>query len=263
MKITITKTTAPKTKPDSASLGFGKYFTDHMFIMNYTEGKGWHDPRIEPFHDLSLSPAAMVFHYGQEMFEGLKAYKDEQGNAYLFRPDMNAKRANNSNDRLCIPRIPEEDFVQAVEELVRVERDWIPTDEGTFPDIRPFIIATDHFLGVASLQDLSIHHHPFSQSAPYVRKRALRPGRDLRSRTNTSARVQAAAWASPRPAATTPLRLIAPAVKAQDDGLRAGALAGRRRAQIHRRGRRDERAASTSTGEIVTPIARRLTFSPA
>ena len=150
LNIRVTKTERPKTKPAKGEkLGFGHIFTDHMFIMNYTEGKGWHDPRIEPFHDLSLSPAAMVFHYGQEMFEGLKAYKDEQGNAYLFRPDMNAKRANNSNDRLCIPRIPEEDFVQAVEELVRVERDWIPTDEGTSLYIRPFIIATDDFLGVA------------------------------------------------------------------------------------------------------------------
>ena len=117
LNIRVTKTEHPKTKPAKGEkLGFGHIFTDHMFIMNYTEGKGWHDPRIEPFHDLSLSPAAMVFHYGQEMFEGLKAYKDEQGNAYLFRPDMNAKRANNSNDRLCIPRIPEEDFVQAVTE---------------------------------------------------------------------------------------------------------------------------------------------------
>ena len=150
LNIRVTKTEHPKTKPAKGEkLGFGHIFTDHMFIMNYTEGKGWHDPRIEPFHDLSLSPAAMVFHYGQEMFEGLKAYKDEQGNAYLFRPDMNAKRANNSNDRLCIPRIPEEDFVQAVEELVRVERDWIPTDEGPSLYIRPFIIATDDFLGVA------------------------------------------------------------------------------------------------------------------
>ena len=150
LNIKVTKTEHPKTKPAKGEkLGFGHIFTDHMFIMNYTEGKGWHDPRIEPFHDLSLSPAAMVFHYGQEMFEGLKAYKDEQGNAYLFRPDMNAKRANNSNDRLCIPRIPEEDFVQAVEELVRVERDWIPTDEGTSLYIRPFIIATDDFLGDA------------------------------------------------------------------------------------------------------------------
>ena len=91
----------------------------------------------------------MVFHYGQEMFEGLKAYMGEDGKAYLFRPDMNAKRANQSNDRLCIPHIPEEDFVEAVRAVVEVDKDWIPTDPGTSLYIRPFVIATDEFLGVA------------------------------------------------------------------------------------------------------------------
>ena len=150
LNITVTKTTTPKAKPaPGEKLGFGHVFTDHMFVMNYTEGKGWHDARIVPFDRISLSPAAMVYHYGQEMFEGMKAYKDEKGNAYLFRPDMNAKRANASNQRLCIPQIPEEDFVQAVEEVVRVDQDWIPTDPGTSLYIRPFVIATDEFLGVA------------------------------------------------------------------------------------------------------------------
>ncbi|MBR0277061.1 MAG: branched chain amino acid aminotransferase, partial [Clostridia bacterium] len=114
LNIKITKTTAPKEKPKKGEkLGFGHIFTDHMFVMNYTEGKGWHDERIVPFDRISLSPAAMVFHYGQEMFEGMKAYRGEDGKVYLFRPDMNAKRANNSNDRLCIPQVPVEDFVQA------------------------------------------------------------------------------------------------------------------------------------------------------
>ncbi len=150
LDIKITRTDSPKAKPAKGEkLGFGHIFTDHMFMMNYTEGKGWHDARIVPFQRISLSPAAMVYHYGQEMFEGLKAYKDEKGNAYLFRPEMNAKRANASNDRLCIPRIPEEDFVQAVEEVVKVDKDWIPTDPGTSLYIRPFVIATDEFLGVA------------------------------------------------------------------------------------------------------------------
>ena len=149
LDIKVTKTTNPKEKPaKGAALGFGRIFTDHMFIMNYTEGKGWHDARIEPYHNLELSPASMVFHYGQEMFEGLKAYRNGD-NAYLFRPDMNAKRANASNERLCIPEIPEEDFVQAVAELVKIDKDWIPTDEGTSLYIRPFVIATDDFLGVA------------------------------------------------------------------------------------------------------------------
>ena len=150
LDIKITKTTEPKQKPAAGEkLGFGKIFTDHMFVMNYTEGKGWHDPRIEPFHNISLSPAAMVYHYGQEMFEGLKAYKGPDGKVYLFRPDMNAKRTNATNDRLVIPQLPIEDFVQAVSAVVDVDRDWIPTEPGTSLYIRPFIIATDEFLGVA------------------------------------------------------------------------------------------------------------------
>ena len=150
LDIRIERTTQPKAKPiPGQKLGFGKIFTDHMFVMNYTEGKGWHDARIVPFQNISLSPAAMVYHYGQEMFEGLKAYKNPDGNVYLFRPDMNAKRTNASNDRLVIPRLPEEDFVQAVSAVVDVDRDWIPTEPGTSLYIRPFIIATDEFLGVA------------------------------------------------------------------------------------------------------------------
>ena len=87
LDIKITKTTEPKAKPQAGQkLGFGKIFTDHMFVMNYTEGKGWHDPRIEPFHKISLSPAAMVYHYGQEMFEGLKAYKGENGDVSSSAP---------------------------------------------------------------------------------------------------------------------------------------------------------------------------------
>ncbi len=150
MEIKITKTTTPKAKPEcEEKLGFGKVFTDHMFVMNYTEGKGWHDPRIEPYANLSLSPASMVFHYGQEMFEGMKAYMGEDGKARLFRPDMNAKRTNASNKRLCIPELPEDMFVEAVKAIVEVDKDWIPTTPGTSLYIRPFIIATDDFLGVA------------------------------------------------------------------------------------------------------------------
>lgn len=147
LDIKIQKTTAPKAKPQGP-LGFGKLFTDHMFIMEYTQGKGWHDPRIVPFQDITLSPASMVFHYGQEMFEGLKAYKGADGKAYLFRPDMNGKRTNDTNDRLCIPQLPVEDFVQAVKAVVKVDEDWIPTQPGTSLYVRPFIIATEPFLGV-------------------------------------------------------------------------------------------------------------------
>ena len=148
IKIELTK--SPKAKPEKgAPLGFGKIFTDHMFEMDYTEGVGWHDARIVPFHNLELSPAAMVFHYGQEMFEGMKAYKTDDGKTCLFRPDMNAKRTNGTNKRLCIPELPEEYFVDAVKAIVKVDEAWIPTDPGTSLYIRPFIIATDEFLGVA------------------------------------------------------------------------------------------------------------------
>ena len=148
LDIKITRTEHPKAKPQGP-LAFGRVFTDHMFIMNYETGKGWFNPRIEPYHDLTLSPATMVFHYGQEMFEGLKAYKGADGFNYLFRPDMNAKRTLSTNQRLCIPEIPEEDFVQAVKAVVAVDADWIPTEPGTSLYVRPFIIATDDFLGVA------------------------------------------------------------------------------------------------------------------
>jgi len=129
-------------------LTFGTIFTDHMFIMDYEEGKGWIDPRIVPYAPIELYPSAMVFHYGQEMFEGLKAYKAEDGRVLLFRPDCNIERANNTNERICIPTIPAEDFQQALEAIVRVDKDWIPTKPGTSLYIRPFIIATDPFLGV-------------------------------------------------------------------------------------------------------------------
>lgn len=150
MDIKITKTTNPKKKPAKGEpLGFGHIFTDHMFVMNYTEGKGWHDPRIVPYGEISIEPSAMVFHYGQAMFEGMKAYRGKDDTIYLFRPDMNAKRANQSNQRLCIPEIPEDMFVEAVKAVVDVDRDWVPSDPGTSLYIRPFVIATDAFLGVA------------------------------------------------------------------------------------------------------------------
>ena len=150
LNIRIEKTPTPKAKPEAGKpLPFGKIFTDHMFIMNYTEGKGWYDARIVPYAPITLEPSAMVFHYGQEMFEGLKAYRGDNGDAFLFRPDMNAKRTNKTNERLCIPEIPEEDFVEAVRAVVEVDKDWIPSDPGTSLYIRPFIIATDEFLGVA------------------------------------------------------------------------------------------------------------------
>lgn len=149
LNIRYEKTTAPKELPkEDNPLKFGTIFTDHMFIMNYETGKGWHDARIVPYAPLSLDPSAMVFHYGQEMFEGLKAYKTEDGRTLLFRPNKNIERANNTNRRICIPEIPEEDFLDAIKAAVKTDEAWIPTKPGTSLYIRPFVIATDPFLGV-------------------------------------------------------------------------------------------------------------------
>lgn len=148
MDIKIEKTTCPKEKPDSATLGFGKKFTDHMFIMEYTEGEGWKNPRIIPFGNISLHPASTVFHYGAEIFEGLKAYRTPEGKIQLFRPEENAKRMNNSAERMCLPEIPEADFVQALETLVKIDADWVPSEPETSLYLRPFTFANDPFLGV-------------------------------------------------------------------------------------------------------------------
>ena len=144
----IQKTASPKTKPDQDALKFGKYFTDHMFLMDHETGKGWHNGRIVPYGPLSLDPAAAVFHYGQEMFEGMKAYLANDGRILLFRPYMNAERARASNLRMCMPDFDPELFVGAIKALVGVDRDWIPGKPGTSLYIRPFMIADDPFLGV-------------------------------------------------------------------------------------------------------------------
>ncbi len=149
LNIRYEQTNTPKELPSKENpLSFGTIFTDHMFVMDYEVGKGWHDARIVPYGPLQLDPSAMVFHYGQEMFEGLKAYKTEDGRTLLFRPDCNIKRSNDTSERICIPTIPEEDFLQALKELVKYEEKWIPTKSGTSLYIRPFVIATDPFLGV-------------------------------------------------------------------------------------------------------------------
>ncbi|MCD8145741.1 MAG: branched-chain amino acid aminotransferase [Clostridiales bacterium] len=147
IKVELTKT--PKAKPaDESKLGFGKIFSDHMFVMDYTEGQGWHDPRIIPYQPFMLDPATVVFHYAQEIFEGMKAYRTAEGKIQLFRPDCNAQRMNDSADRLCIPRIPTEDYIQAVKALVEVEKDWVPHSDGASLYIRPYTFATDVGLGV-------------------------------------------------------------------------------------------------------------------
>lgn len=147
-KIKIEKTRRPKARPDQSNLGFGKYFTDHMFMMDYSLDKGWYDPRIIPYQPIELEPAASVLHYGQETFEGLKAYHSNDGRILIFRPQKNFERLNNSNDRMCIPKIDADFALVALKELIRLEKEWVPTASGTSLYIRPFVIATEPFLGV-------------------------------------------------------------------------------------------------------------------
>lgn len=154
MEIKIQKTTTPKAKPNQTKLGFGKYYTDHMFMMNYDEGEGWHDARIVPYGPIPLDPAAMVLHYAQEIFEGLKAYRTKEGKIQLFRPEKNMARMNLSCDRLCIPQIDEEFAVKAIKTLVKLDEDWIPTEEGTSLYIRPYIFAVDPHVGVHAAKHL-------------------------------------------------------------------------------------------------------------
>ncbi|MDR2664694.1 MAG: branched-chain amino acid aminotransferase [Oscillospiraceae bacterium] len=147
-KFTFERSADPKPKPDPNTLKFGQTFSDHMFIMEYSEGRGWHGGRIVPYGPIALDPAAAVLHYGQEMFEGMKAYRAQDGRVLLFRPGKNAERVANSCDRICIPRLDDGLFVAAVKAIVDVERGWIPEKEGTSLYIRPFIFADEPFLGV-------------------------------------------------------------------------------------------------------------------
>ncbi|MBQ3639058.1 MAG: branched chain amino acid aminotransferase, partial [Clostridia bacterium] len=156
MNIRIEKTTAPKAKPDPSSLGFGKIFTDHMFMMNYDPENGWHDARIVPFANLSIHPASTVLHYGSEIFEGLKAYRRADGKVQLFRPMENIRRLNNSAERLCLPQIPEADALEALTTFVKTEEDWTPSAVGTSLYLRPFLFGNDESLGVHT-----VHHALF------------------------------------------------------------------------------------------------------
>ena len=156
LKIDFHPTTVKKEKPDPSTLGFGKYFTDHMFIMEYNDQDGWHNARIEPFHYLTLHPAATVFHYGAEIFEGLKAYRTPDGTVQMFRPIENIRRMNNSAERLRLPQFSEEDGLQILDTFVRTEQDWVPSAPGTSLYLRPFLFGNDETLGVHS-----IHHAMF------------------------------------------------------------------------------------------------------
>ena len=149
-----TRTTAPKPKPADATLTFGKVLTDHMFLMNYEEGKGWHNPRIEPYGPLSLDPATSVLHYGQAIFDGLKAFRGDDGQIRLFRPDRHAERFNRSAKLMSMPEVPVDIIRQSFDALVGLDADWVPRKAGTSLYLRPTIIATDVMLGVHPVHSL-------------------------------------------------------------------------------------------------------------
>ncbi len=154
LDIKITRTENPAVKPaPGAKLGFGKIFTDHMFIMEYNREIGWHNARIEPFARLSMHPAATVFHYGSEIFEGLKAYRRPDGGVQLFRPIENIRRMNNSAERIRLPQFDEELGMKILETFVKVEEDWVPSDPGTSLYLRPFLFGNDETLGVHSINN--------------------------------------------------------------------------------------------------------------
>ncbi|WP_040978739.1 branched-chain amino acid aminotransferase [Oceanobacillus jeddahense] len=148
--IRVQRCETKKEKPQDDQLSFGKVFTDHMFVMDYSEPLGWHNASIVPYQPLQIEPSAMVFHYAQSVFEGLKAYRTDNGSIELFRPEKNMERLNRSNDRLCIPPIDEEFALKAIKQLVSIERDWVPHTEGTSLYIRPFIISTETYIGVSA-----------------------------------------------------------------------------------------------------------------
>ncbi|WP_102335996.1 branched-chain amino acid aminotransferase [Salimicrobium jeotgali] len=156
MSIKIEKAETLKQKPESKEIPFGQVFTDHMFVMDYEEGKGWYDPRIIPYAPITLDPAAMIFHYGQTVFEGMKAYRTKDGETLMFRPDKNMERLNKSNRRMSIPEIDEERVLEYVKQLVEVDKEWVPEFEGTSLYIRPFIISTEANLAVAPSQSYKL-----------------------------------------------------------------------------------------------------------
>ena len=213
MDIKVTLNPNPKAKPtDSSALGFGKIFTDHMFCWSWNSEEGWHNPRIVPFENLSIHPASTVLHYGSEIFEGLKAYRRADGKVQLFRPIENIRRMNNSAERLCLPQMPEDDFMQALVEFVRLEQDWTPSDKGTSLYLRPFMFGNDESLGVHA-----VHNAEFIIIASPVGsyyKEGLNPVKIMIEDQD---------------------------VRAVRAGLFSGAVARRRGAQVYRGSRRDER----------------------
>ena len=147
--IRVEKTGAPKPKPDMSKVSFGTTFTDHMFLMDYSDAKGWHDPRIVPYGPLSIEPSAAVLNYAMEVFEGLKAYRTAENKIQLFRPDCNIERMNRSAERLSLPQLDPDDALQAIKTLVELDKDWVPSGEGESLYIRPILMSVE--------PDVSLH----------------------------------------------------------------------------------------------------------
>src|SRR6266508_2755453 len=201
-----------------ADPGFGRIFTDHMVTIRYTEGKGWHEARVEPYGPIPLSPATAVLHYAQEIFEGLKAYHAADGGITLFRPDANARRFQLSAERMAMPKLPEEVFLASLDKLLEVDRAWVPTKPESSLYLRPFMFASEVFLGVLRRRRQAGHH---------LALRALHPGRARRHRSGQVRRQ---------------LRVQPGADGRGDRGrLRPGGLPRLRRAALGRRARWDER----------------------
>ena len=234
-QIAITRTASPKQPPADETLAFGRVFTDHMFLMDFHEGKGWHDPRIVPYGPFTLDPATCVLHYGQAIFDGMKAFRGQDGRVRLFRLPDHARRLNRSAHYLCIPELDPEMVEESIRALVEVDQRWVPSLPGTSLYIRPTVIATETFLGV----------HPSSSYLYYVIVGPV--GRLLQG--------------GHEPGQHPGIRHLCPrgpgwVGRGQDRGqlrrqpvrrgggaegrLHAGAVAGRRRASLPRRGRHDE-----------------------
>ena len=228
----IQKATVLKEKPqDENKLGFGQVYTDHMLMMDYSPQEGWHDMRIVPYQSLPLDPACMALHYGQAIFEGLKAYKGKDGQIRLFRPSSNFERMNRSGERLCIPPINVDEAVKGLEELIRIEQDWIPTAPNTSLYIRPTIIATDAHLGVRA-SNTYLFYIILSPVGPYykeglnpvkifVEDEYVLPAYPRRARRHRLYQMRGQLCSQPYRKRAR-----------QRGGLFPGALAGRRRAQI-------------------------------
>jgi branched-chain amino acid aminotransferase len=164
--IRIARTSSKKDKPKDKDLAFGNVFTDHMFVANFEEEKGWYDPRVEPYGPFPLDPATAVLHYGQSLFEGLKAFRGRDGKIRLFRPDKHVARLNRTAERMCIPTLDPDLVLKSWTTLVDVDRDWVPSAVGTSLYIRPTIIASEPFLGVRPAREY-LYYVIVSPVGPY------------------------------------------------------------------------------------------------